>query len=153
MIEAEMDSQTLVKRLQAGGLSEEAAEALAEAVLQRPSDIATKQDLIPLAAKEDLHELASKQSVEDLRRSLPANVAAKEDLSGLATKQDLQALATSQQLKDQWREIRIEFTALRAQMAQMEARLTHTIHSAVLTSTLALAAIFGAMVTIVKLGV
>lgn len=115
-----MDSHTLVKRLQAGGLSEEAAEALADAVLQRPGDLATKQDLESLATQKDLNALR-----EEMREEFAS-------------------------VRTEMANLRTDMAGAKTDMASMEARLAHTIRNAILTSVLVLTAVVGALVTVMK---
>lgn len=80
MADAALDTHKLIKKLTTEGqLNEAAAEALAEALMQRPADIATKHDLEQLRV--DLRaDFATKQDLEQLRSELRA------DISGLETR-------------------------------------------------------------------
>ena len=67
MADRALDTHKLVKRLTDSGLSEQAAEVLAEALLYRSEDVATKQDL-------DSTRQELKADIAALRNELKADI-------------------------------------------------------------------------------
>jgi biotin operon repressor len=163
MADAALDTYKLVKKLtREGGLSESAAETLAEALTHRPADLSTKQDLEPLATRKDLEPYATKadlnichtdlgQKIEGVRTDLGKDIEAVR--AELAKESEAIRTDLGKEIEGVRNNLGKDIQALRTDVgkdiAELEARLSNKIRTTVISTLLSVTGIFGIIVGLI----